>query len=78
MQSLPVVDLIDEAGDAGSGVGEVTVLRGVDLLDLQRFHEALGHGVVIRTSGAAYAGLDAGLFQPIDIIALSILNASAE
>ena len=63
MQSLSIVDVVDEAGDGASGVGEIAILGGIDLLGFEGFHEALGHGVVVRTSRPAHAGLDAGLLQ---------------
>jgi hypothetical protein len=76
VQSLSIVDVVDEAGDGASGVGEIAILGGIDLFGLEGFHEALGHGVVVRTSRPAHAGLDAGLLQTIDVVAAGVLNPS--
>ena len=46
VQSAGVVDLIDEAWKVGSDVLEGLIGHGIDGLDLQRLHEALGLGVV--------------------------------
>lgn len=53
MQPVGVVDVFDEGADAGVGVGEIGVGSPVDLLGVQRLHEAFGLGVVVRVYGDA-------------------------
>ena len=60
----------------GTGRGEVLILAGIDLLALDRLHEALGHGIVIGAACPAHARLDAGGLQPGDIITVRILRAA--
>jgi hypothetical protein len=55
---LPVVDALDELADPYSGVGQVAIVTPVDLLLLQRAHEALGLRIVVRVADPAHAGLD--------------------
>ena len=50
VQSLLIVDRLDKPADRRTGMGEVLILAGIDLLALDRLHEALGHGIVIAPS----------------------------
>ena len=74
MKPLAVVGGLNELPNGGSGVGEITIGAGVDLLVLERLHEALGHGVVIRAAGPAHAGLDPGRFQAGDVVTAADLT----
>lgn len=53
-QSTGVVDLIDEARKVGSDIVERLIGHRIDDLDLERFHEALGLGVIIRIAAAPH------------------------
>ena len=52
VQALLVVDGFDEGTDAALGLPVIAVEPAVDLLGLERLHEALGLGVVIDPMGA--------------------------
>src|SRR6516165_1185548 len=54
MESACVVDLINEVRKVGNDVCERFVVPEVNRFDLQRLHEALGLGVVIRVATAAH------------------------
>ncbi|WOS67253.1 hypothetical protein SFGR64A_30485 (plasmid) [Sinorhizobium fredii GR64] len=54
MEPALVVDLLDEVGKVFGDVLEGFECHQIDRLDLQRFHEALGLGVVIRVSPATH------------------------
>ena len=58
VEALGVVDGFDEGADLAAGVLEVGLGLGVDLLGLQRLHEALGLGVVERVARPAHADGD--------------------
>src|SRR3954454_6109693 len=58
MQPLAVVDLFDEGADLLAGIIDVAIVSSVDLLLLERLHEALGLGIVVGIADAAHAGLD--------------------
>ena len=49
-----VVDLVDKARKIGCDIGEGFIGHQVYRLHLERFHEALGFGVVIRISAPAH------------------------
>jgi hypothetical protein len=48
MEPTAVVDLLDEAWKVLDDVGERLVRHRIDRFDLERLHEALSLGVVIR------------------------------
>lgn len=54
MQSACVVDLIDEARKIGGDIVESLVGHRVDGLDLERFHVALGLGVIVWIAAAPH------------------------
>ena len=65
MQPDAIVVLLDERGNVRTQVVEISIGIGIDLLPLQRLHEALTTGVVIRVRRLAHArGRD--LFAPRD------------
>ena len=45
-----VVDLVDEVRKVGDDVGERLIVSEIDGLNFERFHEALGLGIVIRVA----------------------------
>ena len=76
MQSLPVVDRLDECLDRRFRLGPVAVSLTFHFFSLQRAHEAFRHRVVPRTAGPAHGRLNAGSFtQTRDVIATGILHA---
>ena len=74
MEPLAVVGSLDELPDGVPGMGEITIGAGVNLLVLERLHEALGHGVVVGTAGPAHAGLDPGGLEAGDVVTASVLG----
>ena len=76
MKPLAVVGSLDELPNRGPGVGEIAIGAGINLLVLERPHEALGHGVVVGTASPAHAGLDPGSLKPGDVVTASVLNAA--
>ena len=51
MEAVGVVDVVDEVGEAGSGVSEVPVGLAVGFFGLERLHEAFRLGVVVDFPG---------------------------
>jgi len=76
VQPVGVVDVFDEGADAGVGVGEIGVGSPVDLLDLERLHEAFGLGVVVRVARPAHRALEAERFEPGGVFARGVLHAA--
>jgi len=72
---MAIIDVFDKLSDGRSCMVDVLVSGGIDLFGFEGLHEALRHGVVIRAAGAAHAGLDAGSFEPGDVVAAGVLNA---
>src|SRR5271166_881579 len=64
VQTLGVVDGVDEGADLAAGVVDVGVGSGVDLLLLERLHEAFRLGVVVRIGRPAHADGDLPVLQP--------------
>ena len=75
MQSLAVVDLLDEGADVLAGVIDVAVVSAVDLLRLERLHEALCLGIVVRVADPAHAGLDVVLGKYDGVFGACVLDA---
>jgi hypothetical protein len=48
VETAAVVDLVDESRKVVGDIGEGSVGHRIDGLDLERLHEALGLGVVVR------------------------------
>src|SRR5690348_14935035 len=76
MESLAIVDNLDELADSSLRLIQIPVATGVDLLALQGFHEALRHSVVPRAADPAHARLNAGFLQTADVVAAGILHAA--
>ena len=74
VEPLAVVGRLNERPDGGPGMGEIAIGAGINLLVLERPHEALGHGVVIGAAGAAHAGLDPSGFKAGNVVTASVLN----
>jgi hypothetical protein len=55
VQALGVVDLLDEGTDAALGFMVIAIEPPVDLLGLERLHEALGLGVVVGNADPSSA-----------------------
>ena len=67
MEPLGVVDFVDEAGNVRRDVLEGLVGHEVDGLDLERLHEALGLGVVVRIAAAAHRADETVLVQQLSV-----------
>jgi hypothetical protein len=76
VQSLAVVDLLDEAADRLPRVVGIAVGAAVDLLLLQRLHEALRLSVVVGIADAAHAWLDGMAGQQLGVVAAGVLHAA--
>jgi hypothetical protein len=63
MQTLGVVDLFNEPGQPGGDISEGLVAADVDLLDLERLHEALALGIVNRL--LAHSSIDPALKEKL-------------
>src|SRR5581483_2266886 len=75
VETMAVIDHFDELADRSPGGGEIAIGTAVDLLALQRFHEAFGHRIVPRAADPAHARLDAGLLEASDVVIAGILDA---
>ena len=62
-----IVDLVDEAGKVGRDVPESFASHRVYRLHLQRLHEALGFGVVVRISAPAHRTNEAVIGQELPV-----------
>jgi len=76
VQPVLVVDLCDEAIDAATGVSDVGEGAAVDLLGLQRLHEAFGLGVVEGIARPAHADCDVVFGEPLAIGDGGVLHAA--
>jgi len=75
VQALAIIHLLDERADGAAGVVGITVGPAVNLLVLERLHEALRLGVVVRIADAAHAGADAVSGEDFAVAAAGILHA---
>src|SRR5215208_1196511 len=75
VQALDVVDPVDEVADRALGGASITVEGAVDLLGLERAHEALGLGVVVGIADPAHARGDAMSRQHLGVVAAGVLGA---
>src|SRR5271169_521494 len=83
MESTSVVNLVDEARKISCHILEGFVVRQIDGLDLQYFHEALRLGIVIgvsapphRTNETVVGEQAAVVFRRILRAAIRVVNAS--
>src|ERR1700761_2308318 len=76
MKPSSIIDVFQEPRHCRSDMIEIAVSRGIDLLLLQGLHEALRHGVVVRTTWPAHAGQNALLLEFGDIVEASILDTA--
>ena len=76
VEPLAVVGFFEEAADVGAGVFDGLVVFGVDLLFLERLHEALGFGVVIGIACSAHAGGDGVVCKSLGIVVAGVLDAA--
>src|SRR2546425_1037510 len=75
MQTTPVIVLLEKLSHVEFYISTVAVLASIDFLLLKGFDEALAHRIVVRTAGAAHAGLDAVLLQHSDVLPRGVLGA---
>ena len=67
MQALPIIDVLDEAGEILLGLREGLILLQVHLLPFQGLEETLRAGVVIRVARGGHADPAVGRFEPGDV-----------
>ena len=75
MQTLLVVDLLNEFSNIIESILERLILGEIDLLVLQGLYEALGERVVVRIPPSAHADFDAMRFQALDILVRGVLDS---
>lgn len=68
MKSLAIVNCFDEMLDRGAHLGERFIVIHVDRFILERAHEALGVGVVIRDCRCTHADSDFVFLQHGDVV----------
>jgi hypothetical protein len=76
MQTPAVIDIIKNAPDPASDVGQVFVLVEIDLVIPERFHEALTLGIVVRVSFPAHADSNLMVVEQPRVIGRRILHAA--
>src|SRR5262249_45608014 len=76
VQAAAVVDVFEEAADRRARVVDVAVGCSVDLLLLERAHEALRLGIVVGTANAAHARPDVVYLKDGGVIAACVLHAA--
>ena len=76
VQPLAIVDFFDESANFVVRMMCVTIAASVDLLLLERLHEALRHRVVVRAANPAHARLDGVRLEPADVVAARVLHAT--
>ena len=74
VQPLAIVDLVDEDADVVRRVAVIAITGAVDLLALERSHEALGLGVVVGIADPAHAGGNPVVFQQAGILGTGVLG----
>src|SRR5208337_4233000 len=74
MQPFLIIHLIDEIGNSLQNVIVYAILPEIDLLSLERFHEALGRCIIVRVALAGHAYLKFVLSELVDIIMGSVLH----
>ena len=72
---MAIINVFNKLSDGRSCMVDVLVSGGIDLFGFEGFHEALGHGIVIRATRAAHAGLDACSFQAGDVLSAGVLHS---
>ena len=77
MQSARVVDLIDEARKIGGDIIESLVGHRIDGLDLERFHEALGLGVIVWIAAAPHRSDETMFGEGLPVAPGRVLGRSA-
>jgi len=75
MQSLPIVNVFNEAGDTSPGVRGIAISQSCNFFLLQGFHEALRTRIVIRIAHPAHTRLDPMRVEDVRIAAASVLNS---
>src|SRR5712671_6933409 len=73
---LAIIDLLDETADHLSRLVGIAVAAPIHLLLLERFHEALRLGIVIRIADPAHARLDIVGGEQGAVLTARILHAA--
>src|SRR6185503_9272304 len=76
VQAVAIVDLLEEGADRRAGVVDVAVGSPVNLLVLERLHEALRLGIVIGAADATHARLDLMRDQDVGVVSACVLHAA--
>ena len=75
VQPDAIVVLVDEGFDVRAQMLEIPIVVGVDLLPLERFHEALAAGVVVGVRRPTHARDHLVLAEQLHVCAGGILHA---
>jgi len=73
VQPFLIIHLVDEIGNPLENIIEGAILPEVNLLSLERFHEAFSRCIIVRVALAGHADLKLVLFKLVDVILSSIL-----
>jgi len=76
VQSLPIVDLLDEGADPCSCVNGIAIGTAIDLLLLQGLHEAFRLGIVVGIADTTHARPDIVVGKQPGIVAAGVLHAA--
>jgi len=71
-----IIDALEKFANTFARLLEIAIFVAVDLLILQRLHERLACGVVVRIALPAHADGGPMLLQQIRVVARSVLNAA--
>lgn len=76
MQALAIVNLFEEFTDVAACMFGIVIEAAIHFLRLERFHEALGLGVIVRVGNAAHAGPDTVGIEDVGVVAAGVLRAA--
>jgi hypothetical protein len=66
--------MLDEFADALLGIDDIAIGSAIDFFVLQRSHEALSLGIIIRVANPAHARLDAMCRKSCSVFSAGILG----
>src|SRR5215467_9981565 len=76
MQSLVIVDLLDEMADAIPCLGHIAILKHLNLFIFESAHEALYSGIVVGVATSAHADQNPAFHQHLRIGMATVLYSS--
>jgi len=76
VQAHPIVVALDKLLEVLLQLFQIAIFTGIDLLPLQRLHEAFATRIVIRIGWPAHAGNNFMLLQQLNIFLRRILHSA--